>query len=225
LKKKGAELISLVEPSRTDFNTLWEEACDILFFAGDSETHNNGQAGFIKINPHNTLSLMDIKKTLRTAIAKGLKVAIFNSCNGLGLASELAHLNLGYIIVWREVVPDVIAQKFIEYFLSAFSCGKSLFASVASARDRLLELAGEQDLQKKLPGINWLPIICQNTTESPPTWSDLGGLTGELPDNPYRGLSTFREEDAQFYFGRTQFIYNLLQIVKKQPLLFGANYK
>jgi CHAT domain len=219
LKKKGAELISLVEPSRADFNMLWEEACDILFFAGHSETQNNGQAGFIKINPHDALSLTDIKKTLRTAIAKGLKLAIFNSCDGLGLASELAQLNLGYIIVWREVVPDVIAQKFIEYFLSAFARGKSLFASVGEARDRLLELAEEQDLQKKLPGISWLPVICQNTTEAPPTWSYLGGLTGELPNNPYRGLSAFREEDAAFYFGRTNFVHHLLQTVNKQPLV------
>ncbi|GJD19177.1 hypothetical protein RIVM261_041330 [Rivularia sp. IAM M-261] len=219
LKKKGAELIPLVQPSRADFNMLWEEACDILFFAGHSETQNNGQAGFLSINPNDTLSLSDIKKTLRTAIAKGLKLAIFNSCNGLGLACELAQLNLGYAIVWREVVPDVIAQKFIEYFLSAFACGKSLFVSVGEARDRLLELAEAQDLQKQLPGISWLPVICQNTTEPPPTWSDLGGLTGELPDNPYCGLSAFKEEDAAFYFGRTHFVHHLRETVDKQPLV------
>jgi hypothetical protein len=43
LKKRGTELISLTEPSRADFNMLWEEPCDILFFAGHSETQNDIQ--------------------------------------------------------------------------------------------------------------------------------------------------------------------------------------
>ena len=223
LKKRGAELIPLTEPSRADFNMLWEEACDILFFAGHSETQNDiqndTQTGVININRRDSLSLTDIKKTLSAAIAKGLKLAIFNSCDGLGLARDLAELNLGYIIVWREVVPDIIAQKFIRYFLSSFASGKSLFTSVGEARDKLLELADEQDLQNQLPGITWLPVICQNTTGAPPTWSDLGGLTGELPDNPYRGLSAFREEDAAFYFGREKFIASLREAVNNKPLV------
>ncbi len=219
LKKRGTELIYLTEPSRADFNTLWEEACDILFFAGHSETKSNGQAGVININRHESLSLTDIKKTLGAAIGKGLKLAIFNSCDGLGLARELADLNLPYIIVWREVVPDVIAQKFIRYFLSSFASGKSLFASVREAKDKLFELAESQNSEKQLPGVTWLPIICQNTIEPPPSWSDLGGLTGSLPDNPYRGLSAFREEDAEFYFGREEYIADLVEAVYSKPLV------
>ncbi|GJD19181.1 hypothetical protein RIVM261_041370 [Rivularia sp. IAM M-261] len=206
LKRRGAELTYLTEPSRADFIQLWEQDCDILFFAGHSETQSDTQTGVININPRDKLSLAEIKKTLRAAIAKGLKLAIFNSCDGLGLAKELADLNLPYIIVWREVVPDVIAQKFIEHFLSSFAEGKSLFASVKEARDKLYELAERESLEKQLSGITWLPIICQTTNEPPPSWSDLGGLTGTLPDNPYRGLAAFREEDAPFYFGREKFI-------------------
>ncbi|RUS95302.1 hypothetical protein DSM106972_090780 [Dulcicalothrix desertica PCC 7102] len=219
LKKRGAELINLIEPSPADFIKLWDEPCDILFFAGHSETKNDGTTGIIKINRHESLSLADIKKTLLAAIAKGLKLAIFNSCDGLGLATQLAELNLPYIIVWREVVPDVIAQKFISYFLSSFASGKSLFASVRETRDKLFELAESQNSEKQLPGITWLPIICQNTVEPPPLWSDLGGLTGVLPDNPYRGLSAFQESDAPFYFGRDKFIADLLNVVYNMPLI------
>lgn len=222
LKKKGTELTCLTEPSRADFNKLWDEPCDILFFAGHSNTNNLGQAGVININHHESLSLIDIKKTLGTAVKKGLKLAIFNSCDGLGLATQLTKLNLPYIIVWREVVPDVIAQKFIEYFLSSFASGKCLFSAVEEARDKLCELA---NLEKELPGITWLPIICKNTIEYPLFWSDLGGLTGKLPDNPYRGFAAFREEDAPFYFGREKFIFDLLEAVCNQPLvsLIGAS--
>jgi WD40 repeat protein len=225
LKKQAAELIVLAEPMRSDFNKLWEEAYDILFFAGHSTTQNDGQIGVININHHESLSLEEIKSTLRTAINKGLKLAIFNSCDGLGLARQLADLNLPYIIVWREIVPDKSAQRFLQYFLSSFSQGESLFNSVRQARDRLKELADEKDIEKQLPGVNWLPIICQNTMDHPPIWEDMGGLAGELPECPYQGLSAFRQENANFFFGREKFISQLIEAVNNQPLvpIIGAS--
>ena len=219
LHKRAAELIILTEPNRSDFNALWEEPCDILFFGGHSETQDDGQTGVININPKDSLSLAEIKRTLSTAINKGLKLAIFNSCNGLGLARQLASLNLPYIIVWREEVPDKLAQKFLQYFLSSFSQGESLFNSVRQARYKLSELADDRDIAKQLPGVGWLPIICQNTTEPPPSWVDLGGLSGELPECPYQGLSAFRQENADFFFGREKFIASLVEAANSNPLV------
>lgn len=40
-----------------------------------------------------------------------------------------------------------------------------------------------------------------------------------LPDNPYRGLAAFREEDAPFYFGREKFIAQLVEAVYNRPLV------
>ncbi|NMF66620.1 nSTAND1 domain-containing NTPase [Brasilonema octagenarum] len=219
LQKRAAELIVLSEPNRSDFNALWEEACDILFFAGHSETKSDGQTGIININPDDSLSLSEIKRTLKAAIKKGLKLAIFNSCDGLGLASQLADLNLPYIIVWREEVPDKLAQKFLKYFLNSFAEGQSLFTALREARDKLKELADDKDIAKQLPGVSWLPIICQNTTEPPPSWEDLGGLSGELPECPYHGLSAFGEKDADFFFGREKFIADLVEAVNSKPLV------
>lgn len=219
LHKRAAELIVLTEPNRSDFNALWEEAYDILFFAGHSETQGDGQTGVININANDSLSLTEIKRTLSTAINKGLKLAIFNSCNGLGLAKQLASLNLPYIIVWREEVPDKLAQKFLQYFLSSFSQGESLFNSVRQARYKLSELADDRDIAKQLPGVSWLPIICQNTTEPPPSWVDLGGLSGELPECPYQGLSAFRQENADLFFGREKFIASLVEAANSNPLV------
>ncbi|KAB8329953.1 AAA family ATPase [Scytonema tolypothrichoides VB-61278] len=219
LQKRAAELIVLTEPNRSDFNALWEEACDILFFAGHSETKGDGQTGIININPNDSLSLSEIKRTLKAAINKGLKLAIFNSCDGLGLARQLADLNLPYIIVWREEVPDILAQKFLKYFLNSFAEGQSLFTAVGEARDKLKELADDTDIAKQLPGVSWLPIICQNTTQTPPSWEDLGGLSGELPECPYHGLSAFGEKDADFFFGREKFITSLVEAVNSKPLV------
>ena len=218
LKQRGGELIVLQQPQRSDLVQLWDEPCDILFYGGHSDTRNY-QSGVIYINQDDYLDIQQIRKTLQASVNKGLKLAIFNSCDGLGLARQLADLNLPYVIVWREPVPDEIAQKFLEYFLNSFTEGKSLFKSVREARDKLQELTKNADIEKQIPGVSWLPIICQNTIDAPPTWKDMGGLTGKLPHCPYKGLFAFREEDADFFFGRDEFVEKLLKAVNTKSLV------
>ena len=219
LKQRGAELIILSQPKRPDFIKLWDETCDILFYSGHSQTDSKNRVGSIEINDRESLNPQEIRHTLSEAIAKGLKLAIFNSCDGLGLAEQLADLKLPYIIVWREAVPDKIAQYFLKYFLSSFAEGKCLFTSMRDARVKLQELTDIEDPHNQLPGVNWLPIICQNTTDSPPSWKNLGGLTGKLPESPYKGLFAFREEDAALFFGRDKFIVDLVEAVNTKPLV------
>ncbi len=90
-------------------------------------------------------------------VKKGLKLAIFNSCDGLGLARKLVDLRIPYAIVMREPVPDIVAQKFLQYFLTAFAGGESFYSSVRLARKRL-----QEELEDKYPCASWLPVIFQN---------------------------------------------------------------
>ncbi|MDY6900928.1 MAG: hypothetical protein SWZ49_23030 [Cyanobacteriota bacterium] len=219
LQKQGAELINLEQPQRQDFIKLWDEPCDILFYSGHSESCFDGTVGSLQINSTESLNLQEIRNTFQEAIRKGLKLAIFNSCDGLGLAKQLTDLHLPYIIVWREPVPDKIAQKFLEYFLSSYAEGKTLFNSVRDARIKLVELTNSAEKEKQIPGLQWLPIICKNTTDAPPTWEDLGGLTGKLPDCPYQGLSAFKEKDKDFFFGRDDVIADLVEAANSKPLV------
>ncbi|MGB6294920.1 MAG: CHAT domain-containing protein [Rivularia sp. (in: cyanobacteria)] len=210
LEKRGAETICIKEPTREELDRLWDEPCDILFFAGHSESKYNGEKGIIHLNENESLSLEEIPRTLKSAISKGLKLAIFNSCDGLGLAQRLADFNLPYVVVWREVVPDEIAHKFLKFFLSSYSKGDSLIKAFRKARGKLQELTqNSQSHNKLLPGVSWLPIICKNTLELPPSWEELGGLSAKLPESPYQGLSAFGEEDADFFFGREKFVDEL----------------
>ncbi|NES18362.1 MAG: CHASE2 domain-containing protein [Symploca sp. SIO3E6] len=146
---------------------LWEQEWDILFFAGHSSTQENLQGRF-SINPQESFTIEELKFALTEAIEHGLKLAIFNSCDGLGLARELASLQIPATMVMRERVPDEVAQKFLLYFLKAFAKkGKSLSAAVWEARARL------QELEEKYPCASWLPIVCQNPAQVPPTWEEL----------------------------------------------------
>ena len=171
----------LLEPKRKPLNDhLWEKSWDILFFAGHSQTE--GETGRIKINETDSLTIKELRYALQKAVKRGLKLAIFNSCDGLGLARALANLHIPHIIVMREPVPDLVAQEFLKYFLQEFADGKSLYLAVRSARERL------QGLEDKFPAASWLPIICQHPASVPPTWEQLrDGIESDraIPPTPH----------------------------------------
>lgn len=181
----NAEVSFLVEPQRqqlTDY--LWGKNWDILFFAGHSSSQGNGGSGRIYLNKTDSLTIAELKYALRKAIENGLQLAIFNSCDGLGLAQELADLQIPQIIVMREPVPDQVAKEFLKYFLQGFAGGESFYQSVRQARERL------QGLEDRFPCATWLPVICQNPAQIPPTWDEL--RSRKIEDIPNLALSTRR---------------------------------
>jgi CHASE2 domain-containing sensor protein len=162
-----ASVCFLVEPTTQALTErLWEPGWDVLFFAGHSSSQGKG---IIQINPQESLTIDQLKYSLRQAIQQGLKLAIFNSCDGLGLARDLSDLHLPQVIVMRQPVPDRVAQLFLKQFLTAFSSGKSLYQSVRQAREQL------QAIESEFPCATWLPVICQNPAETPPRWQDWQG--------------------------------------------------
>ncbi|MEH2109020.1 CHASE2 domain-containing protein [Nostoc sp.] len=179
----NAEVSFLVEPQRKDLTEhLWGKNWDILFFAGHSSSHRNGESGRIYLNKTDSLTIGELKYALKKAIENGLQLAIFNSCDGLGLARELADLQIPQMIVMREPVPDQVAKEFLKYFLQGFSGGESLYQAVRQARERL------QGLEDRFPCATWLPVICQNPAQRPPTWDELRSTKTK----PNSALSTRR---------------------------------
>jgi CHASE2 domain-containing sensor protein/class 3 adenylate cyclase len=162
----------LVEPSRREFQTqLWNEPWNILFFAGHSNSSPTGTSGQLWLNATTPLAIADFKYALRQALEAGLQLAIFNSCDGLGLAKALSDLNMPQVIVMREPIPNEVARAFLQHFLGAFSQGRLFHLAVREARERL------QVIESEFPCATWLPVIIQNPAAVPPTWNSLAGET------------------------------------------------
>ncbi len=166
----------LKEPSLEAFNqSLWaEDGWDILFFAGHSRSragcNQDGMgSGEMALNATEQLTIPQLKHALRKAIDRGLNTAIFNSCDGLGLAADLADLHIPQVLVMREPVPDQVAHAFLKGFVDAFSRGTPFYLSVREAREKL------HGLETRFPCASWLPVIVQNLAETPPTWRSLQG--------------------------------------------------
>jgi phosphate binding protein len=169
LEKHGAKTVVLMQPNRQELcEALWDDqGYHIFVFTGHSGSREDGQIGWIELNDKDNLSIEDFKNALKEAINKGLQLAIFNSCDGLGLANQLAQLHLPQCIVMREPVPDRVAVEFLKNFFLELSANNSLFASVYKARKRL------EHFQSDYPGAVWLPTICIEPNVEPLTWQGL----------------------------------------------------
>ena len=217
------EIHFLAEPSRRELDrALWdEEGWDILFFAGHSYSQTDDKTGYLSINPKQNLAVNDLRNALKASIDRGLQIAIFNSCDGLRLAHNLADLHIPQVICMREAVPDLVAQEFLLQFLRSFSNGKSLYISVRESREKL------QGLENDFPCASWLPVIFQNLGESPPTWQELcpmSLLTQQQAQNEDAILSTKRVE-AWNKWRETNFelVPNLKEVDLGRVDLTGAN--
>lgn len=170
LTERGAEITPLNKPQKAELLECLRDAqgWHIFFFAGHSSTLPDGQIGEFEISDSESISIDDLKNAMKSAIAKGLQLAIFNSCDGLGIANQLAKLYLPQSIVMREVIADEAAQKFLQDFLTAFANNQLLYTAVAEARRKLAD-----DKNKRFPGISWLPVICQNPAVEPLMWKQL----------------------------------------------------
>lgn len=168
LKECRAEVILLRQPTRQELSeALWDErGYNIFVFAGHSRSQANGEIGWLHLNPSENVSIEEFKKALKAAVNNGLQLAIFNSCDGLGLATQAINLNLPRCLVMREPVPDRVAVTFIEYFFENFTSGMSLYRSVQKARQRL------EPFEIDYPGVDWLPTLCTRLSAPPLLWQD-----------------------------------------------------
>ncbi|MBE9229338.1 ABC transporter substrate-binding protein [Phormidium sp. LEGE 05292] len=159
---KNAKLTLLKKPPSDELvEKLTNQPWDIIFFAGHSSTHPSGNDGLISINEQEKLSTVQIKKYLKQVVRNGLKLVIFNSCDGLGLARQLEGLQIPHIIVMRQPIHDEVAQKFLNDFLTSFTPHTSLHEAVKEARHKL------KLIENDLPNASWLPVIFQNPEEPP----------------------------------------------------------
>lgn len=165
LSEVGAQVKCLSCPDPEElYSELKKNPYDVFFFAGHSLSEEDQRGGTILLKPGTRVPIDTLLESLRTAATKGLRLAIFNSCDGLGLANTLLkNAQIPSVLVFREPVPDEVARKFLQCFLEEFSSGKPLFLSVREARNRLRFL--ETRSANPLPSASWLPVVCQNYSQ------------------------------------------------------------
>ncbi len=137
---------------------LDESTYNLLFFCGHSSSNNQ-----IQLNDSEYIFSDDPKfRGILTKLKnKGLILAFFNSCDGLGIAHSIMSVGIPYVVVMKEPVHDGVAQNFIENFLKeATKPQRPIHLAVHEARLALQWLAG-------LPHGEFLPVLFQNPEQPP----------------------------------------------------------
>jgi branched-chain amino acid transport system substrate-binding protein len=149
--------------------------CQILFFAGHSETIDVND-GTLQINDRQQIAIGNLAGELSQAVQNGLQLAFFNSCDGLGIANRLLELGVPYVVVMREPVHNDVAATFVAKCLENLAQGSSLTAAVAAARPEL------RDLESQYICASWMPVILQSREAPefflplPTLWEKIGLL-------------------------------------------------
>lgn len=205
LQPAGAEIEFSTQPTAEELNNhLYNpKGWDILFFTGHSNSDLND--GHLLLSENHSVSLNIFEDAFRFAIQRerGLKLAIFNSCTGLGIANFFAGWNgndkfpgqsLPNIIVMREQIPDFVARRFFREFLNQFTSGEPIYRAVREARNRLTFLDGErvdQDQKKQpYPCASWIPVVCLNPNQPETSWPP--SPKPPMPSNKPRSGSIWR---------------------------------
>jgi ABC-type branched-subunit amino acid transport system substrate-binding protein len=171
------EVVPLLQPTPATLQAALEDpqGYHIVIYVGHSYSSDDGQAGWLKLNEHDELSIRNFHRALGRAIERGLQLIILNSCDGLGLAQQIARLDAPRCIVMKEPIPDAAAVEFIDRFFRQFVTeGRSLQASVRRARQ------GLEAFSSRYSEVTWLPTVCIKQNALPLTWQTL--LDNLIPD-------------------------------------------
>jgi branched-chain amino acid transport system substrate-binding protein len=161
----------IYKPDRQSLKIQLKQPYHCIFFVGHSRSTPDldlpvrpGKSHTkIWINDREHFSPLDddFKPLFTSLVNRGLQLAFFNSCDGLTLARELTELHINHSIVMKEVVSDLAAQAFIEYFLQEFVNGTPLHIALHKSRQHLHD---RKDIYA--PNASDIPTIVQNPYES-----------------------------------------------------------
>ncbi|HIK39748.1 CHAT domain-containing protein [Thermoleptolyngbya sp. M55_K2018_002] len=161
------EVISLLQPSPATLQAALEDpqGFHILVYVGHSRSDDDGNVGWLLLNQTDEISIRNFKFALSKLVRKGLQLAIFNSCDGLGLAQQLAQIDVPRCIVMKEPVPDPVAVEFLQRFFHEFATKRrSLLMAMRSARQ------GLEHFNLRYSEVTWLPTVCVKQNTEPLTW-------------------------------------------------------
>ncbi|MCY7337217.1 MAG: hypothetical protein LH613_13555 [Chamaesiphon sp.] len=157
-------------PSLRGIGDTLAEFFDIFIFYGhgDTQENNTNLRGFVYLDNDTPIEIKRLRDKVKIAVDRGLQIAIFNCCSGLGLADRLSDVNLPYIIVMREQIPNQLAQSFLTDLLRSYSQGLSFPEAFGAARSQMI--LSEDNFAHFA---DWLPVLFHNPLSHHVTWQDL----------------------------------------------------
>ena len=206
---KGAllrEQFKLVQKSavrlRDFYQAIVEYKPQIIHFCG----HGIGLDGIVLEDEKGQSALVEketLSRLFKLFAFQGVECVVLNACYSEEQAQAISQY-IKYVIGMNQAIGDKAAIAFAVAFYDALGAGKEVQFAYDLGCAVLVRLKEDQTPVLKVTSIH--P-------------SDIQFVAGDIPPNPYQGLSAFGEKDAAFFFGREKFTDVLFQITHQQQLV------
>ncbi|MBW4597393.1 MAG: CHAT domain-containing protein [Brasilonema angustatum HA4187-MV1] len=196
LVKKGAVR------SRDFYRAILEHRPQIVHFCG----HGTGVDGIVLEDDTGQPTQIDkdaLSKLFKLFAVKGVECVVLNACYSEVQAEGISQY-IKYVIGMNQTIGDKAAIAFAVAFYDALGASETVEFAFDLGCSQLVGLKENQT-----------PVLKTRLIHP----ADIQFEAGDIPPNPYLGLSAFGEKDAAFFFGREEFANELFEIAHHQQLV------
>ena len=188
--------------SRDFYRAILENKPQIVHFCG----HGSDVDGIVLEDDTGQPTLVEkeaLSKLFKLFAVKGVECVVLNACYSQVQAEAIGQY-IKYVIGMNRSIGDQAAITFAVAFYDALGAGETIEFAFNLGCSQLVGLKEDQT-----------PVLRTKSIHP----ADIQFEPGDIPPNPYFGLSAFSEKDAGFFFGREKFTVELLEMVHYQPLV------
>ena len=187
---------------RDFYRAILEHQPQIVHFCG----HGTGVDGIVLEDDTGQSALVEkdaLSRLFKLFAVKGVECVVLNACYSQVQAEAISQY-IKYVIGMNQAIGDSSAVAFAVAFYDALGTGETVEFAFDLGCSQLVGLKEDQT-----------PVL--RTTSIHP--ADIQFEAGDIPPNPYLGLSAFSEKDAGFFFGREKFTDELFEMAHRQQLV------
>ena len=192
--------------SRDFYRAILDYQPNIVHFCG----HGAGEDGIVLEDDTGKMALVQtnaLASMFKLFAKKSVDCVILNACYSEVQAEAISQY-VNYVIGMNRAVGDKAAVAFAVAFYDGIAAGYGVEEAYELGRSQMMSF-----LEHETPVFKKKKLIYSAIDHIPINFEDV------IPPNPYQGLSAFREEDAEFFFGQEKFVHNLVEVTHKQPLV------
>ncbi|MFQ4168290.1 nSTAND1 domain-containing NTPase [Scytonema millei] len=188
--------------SRDFYRAILEHQPQIVHFCG----HGAGVDGIVLEDDTGQPSLVEkeaLARLFKLFAVKGVECVVLNACYSEEQAQAISQY-IKYVIGMNQAIADKAAVAFAVAFYDALAAGEEVEFAYGLGCSQLVRLGEHQT-----------PVLKKTLIHK----ADIQFVAGDIPPNPYQGLSAFGEKDAEFFFGREKVTNELFEIAHRQQLV------
>ncbi|MEG3983143.1 CHAT domain-containing protein [Microcoleus sp. T3B2] len=192
--------------ARDFYRAILDYQPNIVHFCG----HGAGEDGIVLEDDTGKMALVQtnaLASMFKLFAKKGVECVILNACYSEVQADAISQY-VNYVVGMNRAVGDKAAVAFAVAFYDGIAAGYEIEEAYDLGRSQMMSFLEHET-----------PVFKKKNLIDAPIDDGIIAFEDVIPPNPYQGLSAFKEEDADFFFGQEKFVNKLVEVTQTQPLV------